>query len=124
MTGITAPENRCKLLLAVAEINMSTIKIRTKHQGDITEIRTLITHPMETGRNRDQESGKYIPEHFIQELTVKVNNKIVIYSTMAAGISKNPFFSFQISDAVAGDKISIHWIDSLGHQDSAESIIK
>jgi sulfur-oxidizing protein SoxZ len=103
---------------------MASIKIRTKRQNGITEIRTLITHPMETGRNRDQVTGEYIPEHFIQELTVKINHKIVIYTTMAAGISKNPFFSFQISDAIVGDRITIHWLDNFGHEDFAESAVK
>ena len=103
---------------------MSSIKIRTKRNNGVTQIRTLITHPMETGRNRDQDTGEYIPEHFIQELTVKYNQEIIISSTMAAGISKNPFFSFLLNGGAPGDTISIQWIDNLGNQDSAESIIK
>lgn len=103
---------------------MSSIKIRTKRQNDATQIRTLITHPMETGRNRNQDTGDYIPEHFIQELTVKHNDKIVISSTMGAGISKNPFFSFLLNGGESGDKISIDWVDNLGNQDSAETTLK
>lgn len=79
---------------------------------------------MATGRFRDPDTNEYIPEHFIQELTVKLNNEIVVSNTMAAGISKNPFFSFLIHGGESGDTISISWVDNLGNQDAAESIIK
>ena len=103
---------------------MPSIKIRTKRQNNVTQIRTLITHPMETGRNRDPDTGEYIPENFIQELTVKHNDKIVISCFMAAGISKNPFFSFLLNGGEPGDKISIAWIDNLGNRDVTETTLK
>lgn len=110
--------------MTVAQIDMKSIKIRSKRRQDSIEIRTLITHPMATGRHRNQDTGDYIPEHFIQELTIKLNDKIIIYSTLTAGISKNPFFSFIINEAVTGDTIHIHWLDNLGHKDSAQRLIK
>ena len=50
---------------------MSTIKIRSKRIGENTQIRTLIAHPMEHGRNRDKDSNELIPAHFIQELVLQ-----------------------------------------------------
>jgi len=102
---------------------MSSIKIRTKRLGDITQIRTLIAHPMETGRNKD-EQGKLIPAHFIQELTVKHNDKVISSSVMGAGISKNPYFAFKFIGGKTGDKISISWQDNLGQSDSQDKILK
>ncbi len=102
---------------------MSSIKIRTKRFDDITQIRTLIAHAMETGRNKD-EQGKLIPAHFIQELIVKHNDKVVASSVMGAGISKNPYFSFKFKGGKAGDIINISWQDNLGQSDSQDKILK
>jgi sulfur-oxidizing protein SoxZ len=102
---------------------MSSIKIRTKQLEEITQIRTLISHPMETGRNKD-EQGKLIPVHFIQELTLKHNDKIIASMVMGAGISKNPYFSFKFKGGKAGDKINISWQDNLGKSDSQDKILK
>ncbi len=102
---------------------MSSIKIRTKQFEEITQIRTLIAHPMETGRNKD-EQGNLIPAHFIQELTVKHNDKVIASSVMGAGISKNPYFAFKFKGGKAGDKINISWQDNLGQSDSQDKILK
>ncbi|MDZ4154272.1 thiosulfate oxidation carrier complex protein SoxZ, partial [Methylicorpusculum sp.] len=40
---------------------MSSIKIRSKRKDGKTEIRTLIAHPMEHGRNRDPVTKELIP---------------------------------------------------------------
>lgn len=79
---------------------------------------------METGRKRNQDNDAYIHKHFICQFTVKHNNVAVINSTMAAGIAKNPYFSFMLIGGESGDKISIHWLDNLGHHDSAQNILK
>lgn len=102
---------------------MSSIKIRTKQFADITQIRTLISHPMETGRKKD-EQGNLIPTHFIQELTVKHNDKVIASSIMGAGISRNPYFAFKFKAGKAGDKITISWLDNLGQSDSQDKILK
>ena len=43
---------------------------------------------------------------------------------MGVGIAKNPFFSFRLKSAQAGDVVSISWQDNLGYSDSAEHIIR
>ncbi|MGR9053104.1 MAG: thiosulfate oxidation carrier complex protein SoxZ, partial [Gammaproteobacteria bacterium] len=69
---------------------MSSIKIRSKRLDGQTQIRTLIAHPMEHGRNRDPKSGELIPAHFVQILTVSFNDRIVVTSHMGGSISKDP----------------------------------
>lgn len=103
---------------------MSSIKIRTKRKEGFIQIRTLIAHPMETGRNRDKKTGELIATHFIQELTVQHNGKVVASVEMGAGISKDPYFAFMIKGGNPGDKITISWKDNLGNTESAESFIK
>lgn len=103
---------------------MSSIKIRTKRQDGKTQIRTLISHPMEHGRNKDPKTNQLIPAHFIQELTVKHNDKVIVKSNMGAGISKDPYFAFMLKGGENGDKITISWRDNLGNTDIEEHILE
>lgn len=103
---------------------MSSIKIRSKRIDGKTQIRTLIAHPMETGRNRDPKTNQPIPAHYIQELTVSRNGKVVVTSNTGASISKDPYFAFMLKGGEAGDKITIYWFDNLGNQDSEEHVVK
>ena len=102
---------------------MSSIKIRTKRLDGNTQIRTLITHPMENGRHKDKY-GKLIPAHHIQELWVEHNESKVISCHMAGSISKNPYFDFLLIGGEAGDKITISWVDNLGKSDSNTHTVK
>lgn len=102
---------------------MSSIKIRTKRMDGNTQIRTLITHPMENGR-RKNKYGKLIPAHHIQEIWVEHNQNKVINCHMAGSISKNPYFDFLLKGGNTGDQISIFWKDNLGNTDSNTQILK
>ena len=103
---------------------MSSIKIRSKRMNGKTRLRTLIAHPMEHGRNRDPKTGQQIPSHFIQILTVMLNDQVIITSQMAGSISKDPFFAFMLNGGEAGDKITISWVDNQGKTDRAEHVLK
>ncbi len=103
---------------------MSSIKIRTKTQDGKTQIRMLISHPMEHGRNKDPKTNQLIPAHFIQELVVKHNEKVIVNSHMGAGISKDPYFAFMLKGGQSGDKIIVSWRDNLGNTDSEEHILE
>jgi len=102
---------------------MSSIKIRTKRLDGNTQIRTLITHPMENGRNKD-EQGNFIPAHHIQELWIEHNKIKVIRCNIAGSISKNPYFDFLLKGGEVGDIVTVSWIDNLGKSDSKKYIIK
>ncbi|GAW85859.1 sulfur-oxidizing protein SoxZ [Bathymodiolus platifrons methanotrophic gill symbiont] len=103
---------------------MSSIKIRSKRLADFTLVRTLIAHPMETGKRKDEETGELVAAHFIQTLSFKHNDQLMSQCQMGFGVSKNPFFSFHIKSAQPGDKVTISWEDNLGYQDTAEHIIR
>lgn len=103
---------------------MSSIKIRSKRSDEKTQIRTLISHPMENGRHRDKKTGELIPAHFIKKLTVKHNDQIIISANLGGSISKNPFFAFKLKKAQSGDKITITWLDSQQFSDTQDHFIK
>jgi len=46
-----------------------TIKMRARRGDDgVVVVKALITHPMETGRRQDRDSGDTVPAHFIQKV--------------------------------------------------------
>ena len=108
----------------VAVAKMSSIKIRSKRLDGKTQIRTLIAHPMENGRNRDESTGKLIPAHYIQELIIKHNDNIVISANLGGSISKDPFFVFKLKNAQSGYKITISWLDNQQLSDTQDHFVK
>ena len=98
------------------------MKARATAKGDVTEIRVLMNHPMETGQ-RKSSSGKVIPMHFIQNITVKVNGKTVIEGQTSQAVSRNPVFSFRVKGAKAGDKVEISWLDNKGETNKTEAAV-
>ena len=95
------------------------MKMRATLGQGFTDIRVLMTHPMETGQRKDSE-GKLVPMHFIQNLTVKVNGKPVIEAQTSQAISRNPVFSFRLKGGAKGDKIEVSWVDNEGESNRTE----
>ncbi len=89
------------------------IKIRAQVQGEITDIRILMQHPMETGQRKD-EKGDAVPVNFIQTFSVLHNGKLLIDGQLNTSISKNPLFAFKARGIKAGDKLTVAWNDSAG----------
>ena len=52
------------------------IKMRAQLKGDVTELKVLMTHPMETGR-RKNDLDEVVPAHFIQLVTISLNGNVV-----------------------------------------------
>ena len=92
------------------------IKIRAQIQGEITDLRILLQHPMETGQRKD-DKGQTLPVHFIQTFSVSHNGKPMIDGQLNTSISKNPLFTFKARGIKIGDKLTINWQDNLKRQD-------
>lgn len=102
---------------------MGTIKFRAKMKGDKAEVKAIITHPMETGRRKDKESGETVPAHYIQEIVIEKNGEPMITGDWGASISKNPYIGFTYKGA-PGDTLKLTWTDNTGESESAEATIK
>lgn len=102
---------------------MSSIKIRSKRINGKTELRTLITHPMENGLNHDKKTNELIPEHYINTLTIARNDQIIITSYMGTSISKDPFFIFILNGGTEGDTITLTWKDNLDNSDTEKHTV-
>lgn len=95
------------------------IKIRTVRSGDVTEIRMLVSHPMESGRRKDA-AGKLVPAHFVETLTVAVNGRTLVEAQLNTAIARNPVFAFRARNVRAGDRITVSWRDNRGDSRSDE----
>jgi len=100
---------------------MASIKIRAKLSGDVTTVKALIKHPMDTGLVKDKKTGNVIPAHFIQEVTCEHGGNKVMTAMWGAAVSKNPYLSFKFAGAKAGDTVKLSWVDNKGESDSAET---
>lgn len=95
------------------------MRMRAQLKGDVTEVKVLMTHPMETGR-RKNDFGDVIPAHFIQQVTATLNGQVVLEAQWGTGISKNPYLTFHLRGAKVADVIKINWLDNLGKTGEGE----
>lgn len=98
------------------------MKMRATLASGYTDVRVLMTHPMETGQRKDAE-GKVVPMHFIQNLTVKVNGRTVIDAQTSQAVSRNPVFTFRLRGGAKGDKIEVSWLDTQGETNKTETAV-
>ncbi|HEX6610587.1 MAG TPA: thiosulfate oxidation carrier complex protein SoxZ [Hyphomicrobiaceae bacterium] len=84
----------------------------TAKVGDVIEIKTLISHVMETGQRRDAE-GKTVPRDIINSLAVSFAGKEFFRASLQPGISANPYISFYLRVPGPGD-IKFVWTDDAG----------
>jgi sulfur-oxidizing protein SoxZ len=76
------------------------------------EIRTVITHVMETGLRRDAE-GKVIPRHIVNAMSVLYRNKSVFSADLNASTSANPYIAFWLKVIEPGPLV-VTWTDDTG----------
>ncbi|MBK1701079.1 thiosulfate oxidation carrier complex protein SoxZ [Thiococcus pfennigii] len=103
---------------------MSGIRIRAEAKDGITSVRSLITHPMESGLRKDSETDEPIPAQFIQELVCKWKDEVVLRAHWTGGVSKDPYLAFRFRGGEPGDPLEISWTDNLGQSASETTTIR
>lgn len=98
------------------------MRVRATLKGDLADVRVLMGHPMETGQRKDT-SGELVPAHFIQEMQVRLNGKVVIDGQISQAVSRNPVFAFRLKGVKAGDKLEIAWLDNKGERNQSVTAI-
>jgi sulfur-oxidizing protein SoxZ len=101
----------------------NTIKIRAKLKDNVTTVKALMTHPMETGARKGKDGNK-IPAHFIKEVSCEAGGKKLLTAYWSGGVSKNPYLSFKFDGGNKGDVLKLSWTDNTGGSASAEAEIK
>jgi sulfur-oxidizing protein SoxZ len=97
-----------------------SMRMSAKLKDNVTEVKMIINHPMETGRKKD-DFGTLIPAHFVQLATVTLNGKTVLDMQWGTGIAKNPYLTFHVKGAKIGDKLIANWADNLGQTGTGET---
>jgi sulfur-oxidizing protein SoxY len=82
---------------------------------NVTELKIIILHPMRTGRSKNDD-GQLMPAHFMQLMQVVLNGQVVVDAQTGTAISRNPYFTFYLKNAKAGDVIAVNWQDNLGYE--------
>ena len=101
-----------------------TIKVKTRLSGDVTEVKSLILHPMETGARKNPDTGDLVPRHHITQLTFSNNGEPVMVANFSTAVSRNPYINFSFRGAKAGDTLKVSWVDNLGETDELESVLE
>lgn len=89
------------------------MRIRATRKDGVTEVKVLMSHPMETGLRKDA-SGTLIPAHHITQVTAKHNDRLVLAAEWGAAVSQNPFLQFAFKGGEPGDKVVVAWTDNTG----------
>ena len=95
--------------MAKALIRMPTEAKR----GEVVEVKTLISHPMETGYRRDS-MGQPIARHIINRFVCTYNGQEVFRAEFFPAIAANPFLSF-FTVATETGEVLFQWTDDQGN---------
>ena len=90
----------------------------TAKAGEVVEVKTLISHEMESGQRKDKD-GKTIPRKIINKFAVKFNGKELMTVDWHTAISANPYQSFFVRVPESGT-FTFEWTDDDGSVYSAE----
>ncbi len=101
-----------------------TIEIRAKYNSGITTVNALITHPMESGYRVDSRTGNIVPPHFIQKVTCRYKEAVLLVAQWGIGMPMNPYLSFRFEGGEKGEQITLQWTDNKGNNDIARAVIK
>jgi sulfur-oxidizing protein SoxZ len=86
---------------------------KTATKGEVLEIKTLITHKMESGQRKDKKTGEKIPQKIINKFVCSFNGKEVFSADWHPAISANPFMSFYTTATESGT-FEFTWTDDDG----------
>ena len=84
----------------------------TAKKGEIIEVKTLISHDMESGQRKDND-GKLVPRKIINKFEATFNGRPVFVAEWHPSISANPYQSFFMRADESGT-MAFAWTDDDG----------
>ena len=78
---------------------MAKIKPRVKvpksaEAGEVITIKTLISHPMESGQRKDKKTGELIPRNIVNHFTATFEGEVVFEADIDPAVAANPYIEF------------------------------
>ena len=107
---------------------MAKVKPRVKvpkkaDAGEVITIKSLISHPMESGQRKDKKTGELIPRKIINKFTCEYNGQVVFSCDLDPAVSANPYLEFSAKVDDAGT-FKFTWVDDDGSVYSTEKKLK
>ena len=93
---------------------MTKPRIKLPESAKVGEIKTLISHVMETGQRRGTD-GNLVPRSIINNFTAKYAGAEVFKAELHPGISANPYLSFFMKVPGPGE-FEFSWTEDGGKQ--------
>ena len=90
-------------------------------RGEIIEIKTLMSHIMETGYRRTA-SGEIIPRDIITSFACHYNGVEIFRADLFPAIAANPFMTF-FTVATESGKFDFEWVGDRGFSETASASI-
>ena len=90
-------------------------------RGDVIEIKTLMSHIMETGY-RHTASGEVVPRDIITSFTCRFNGAEIFRADLFPAIAANPFITF-FTTATESGKFEFEWTGDQGFSEHASASI-
>ena len=90
-------------------------------RGDIIEIKTLMSHIMETGYRRTA-AGDPVPRDIITSFTCRYNGQEIFRADLFPAIAANPYFEFTVKVEESGT-FTFAWTDDDGTVTTASANI-
>ena len=90
-------------------------------RGEIIEIKTLMSHIMETGYRRTA-TGELIPRNIITSFSCRYNGAEIFRADLFPAIAANPFITF-FTVATESGKFDFDWIGDNGFAETASASI-
>lgn len=94
---------------------------KTAKRGEIIEIKTLMSHIMETGYRHTAE-GDVVPRDIITSFSCKYNGVEIFRADLFPAVSANPFITF-FTVATESGKFDFEWIGDKGFAETASASI-
>jgi len=86
---------------------------RTARQGETIQIKTLISHPMESGQRKNEATGVPIPRQIINKFVCTYNGQEVFRADWYPAMAANPYLTFYVV-ATASGRLDFTWTDDAG----------
>jgi len=83
-------------------------------KGELFQVRTIITHPMETGLRHDDQ-GNVIPRHIINRFICRYGGVTVFEVDLHEGMAANPFIEFSLRATESG-RLEFVWREDGGRE--------
>jgi sulfur-oxidizing protein SoxZ len=103
--------------MAAALINVP----KKAKNGDVIEIKTLMSHIMETGY-RHTASGEVVPRDIITSFTCRFDGEEIFRADLFPATAANPFISFFTVVSKSGN-FDFEWIGDNGFSETASASI-